>query len=1058
MATSLGDVVVHFAVDTSGLSGGITKAIEIIGGFGMESVKMAADFETSMNQLVTSAGEAPTALKMVSNSILQMSIDTATSTRKLADGMYMVESAGHHGAEGLQILGVAARGAKSENADLGTVTYVLTGILHDYHLSTKQAAATMNALNTTVGSGMMHLQDLSTALGTVLPLASALHVPLEQILGATASMTNTTTSAALATQHLAFVLSALSAPNKVAVKEMKAVGLTADEVKNSLSTQGLAGTLQMIEQHVGKTFPGNTSETVTALKKIMGGVVGWKTELALTGGNMKGFQSNITSIAAAFHHGGDAVLGWDVVQTSFNYKLGQAQQAVEVLMIKLGTALLPILGDLLTSLTPLITAFANWATSSGVLPVAITFVVQSIQNTVSAIQTLVAWGSSIVAFFQQNEWAVGLLAVALGALGGIMALFAASAVANMILSMLDFGLSILSGAAEAVTGAAIMTTTFSTMSGIIIGSMGAAAISIWATLGPFLIVGAVIAAVVVGIVLVVKHWGEIAPWLQGVWNATLAWLTGAFHGVEGAVQAVINWFNQWKTPIEVVSGILLTFFGPALIKAGAEAAIAGAKIATNFIASMIQTGVAATVSAAKTTASFVVSMVQSGIQATISAGKITATFIASMVQTGAMAVVNAAKVTGSFIVSLIKTGLEGWASAGKLALFIGQMIATGAAAAAAGVQMAAKFVASLVMAGVQAVITGAKFVASLIPAIVSFAASSIAAAATAIPAMITGFIAWSIGAWSAAAATIAATWPILLIIAAIALLVVGIVLLVQHWGEVTSFLQSIWQAFTDWLVSALHTLASFFTSVWDGIISFLRAAWNWIVSAARVAFALLIVVIGGPILWISLLIYAHWGQIKAFLAAAWAWIASTAATLWSNVVNVFRGAWSGIRGAVQFLWQGIVSFFSGLPAQMVQFGVNLIQGFINGIGSMLGAVGNAASNVINTVKSFLGFKSPTEKGEGQHILEWGHNMVSSFAEGAKSAIPELSGTMNVVMHPAATAMQAAPAQGVYQHAIVGSQGTPQIIQFIVEGRVMAQVVGNSMMREIQVKQGVRHAA
>jgi len=57
-----------------------------------------------------------------------------------------------------------------------------------------------------------------------------------------------------------------------------------------------------------------------------------------------------------------------------------------------------------------------------------------------------------------------------------------------------------------------------------------------------------------------------------------------------------------------------------------------------------------------------------------------------------------------------------------------------------------------------------------------------------IPALVAGFGAWAVSAGAAAVATIAATWPILAIGAAIAVVVAGIVLAVQHWGDIMGWI------------------------------------------------------------------------------------------------------------------------------------------------------------------------------------------------------------------------------------------------------------------------------
>ena len=241
---------------------------------GVAAVKMAADFQTGLTVLSTGAGESAANLNMVGQGILKISVDTATSTQQLLSGMFMIESGGYHGAAGLQVLTVAAQGARLENADLGAVAFSLTGLLHDYGMSSTQAAAAMNALIVTEASGKMHMQDLTTSLGSVLPLASTLKVAYPQIGAAIAVMTNANMTARRASQNLNFELRALSAPSATAVKAMESVGLSAQQVSSTLRNQGLAATIQLITDAVGKKFPQGSVEWTNAMKAINGGATG----------------------------------------------------------------------------------------------------------------------------------------------------------------------------------------------------------------------------------------------------------------------------------------------------------------------------------------------------------------------------------------------------------------------------------------------------------------------------------------------------------------------------------------------------------------------------------------------------------------------------------------------------------------------------------------------------------------------------------------------------------------------------------------------------------------
>ncbi len=89
---------------------------------------------------------------------------------------------------------------------------------------------------------------------------------------------------------------------------------------------------------------------------------------------------------------------------------------------------------------------------------------------------------------------------------------------------------------------------------------------------------------------------------------------------------------------------------------------------------------------------------------------------------------------------------------------------------------------------------------------VAFATIQIGSFLATLPAVIAGFIAWGVAAWGAAAGVIAATWPVLAIGAAIAVVVAIIILAVQHWGDIAKWLQGAWSG-----------IATFFTTLFKGI-------------------------------------------------------------------------------------------------------------------------------------------------------------------------------------------------------------------------------------------------
>jgi len=307
------------------------------------SVKMAADFQSSMTALVTGAGEAQKNIAMVSKGILAMAGVVGQTPAALAQGMYLIESAGFHGAAGLSVLKASAEGAAVGTADMAVVANAVTTALHDYHIPASRANEVTSALIETVARGKTHLSDLATSLGKSMPVASALGISFQQVTGAIAAMTNAGMSARFASTHLQTSLLALSAPSKVAMKSMADVGLTAQQVKDVLANpkEGLAGAMKLIEDHVGHTFPANSVAAVTAFKNIMGGATGYATALMLGGKNAASFNANVAAIGNVLSKASPQVQGFSKVQKDLNFQLQSFKASGSAALINIGDWLLP---------------------------------------------------------------------------------------------------------------------------------------------------------------------------------------------------------------------------------------------------------------------------------------------------------------------------------------------------------------------------------------------------------------------------------------------------------------------------------------------------------------------------------------------------------------------------------------------------------------------------------------------------------------------------------------------------------------------------------------------
>jgi TP901 family phage tail tape measure protein len=312
------------------------------------SVKMAANFQAALTTLVTGAGESEKNIEMVKKGILSMAGVVGQTPKALAEGMYLIESAGYHGAKGLTILKAAAEGAAVGNANMATVANAVTTALTDYNLPASKAAAVTSALVETVASGKTNLQDLATSIGKVMPVASALGINFQTVTGAMATMTNAGLSARFAAMHLQATLLSLQAPSKGSQKALDAVGLSSQQLKNIMADpkQGLGVAINTINEAVGKHFPRNSVAYVEAMKAIYGSTVAYSTALMLGGSHAKQFADNVDNIGKRVKATGKDVQGWALVQKDLNQQLKQLSGAGQALMINLGDFLLPKLTDI----------------------------------------------------------------------------------------------------------------------------------------------------------------------------------------------------------------------------------------------------------------------------------------------------------------------------------------------------------------------------------------------------------------------------------------------------------------------------------------------------------------------------------------------------------------------------------------------------------------------------------------------------------------------------------------------------------------------------------------
>lgn len=178
--------------------------------------------------------------------------------------------------------------------------------------------------------------------------------------------------------------------------------------------------------------------------------------------------------------------------------------------------------------------------------------------------------------------------------------------------------------------------------------------------------------------------------------------------------------------------------------------------------------------------------------------------------------------------------------------------------------------------------------------------------------LVAAFTAWAISAGAAAIATLAATWPILAIGAAIGLLVAGFLALYNGNAQFKAFI--------------------------DGLVAGLQAAWSFITTNFM----------------------PMWNQLVALLAQVGAWLASVFAPVWTQLVNLWQ---SQMLPALQQLWaalqplgpalQIIGAVILGVVVVALVLFVALLAGVIAGIAGLLQGLTLIFTGIVQIISGFI---------------------------------------------------------------------------------------------------------
>jgi len=178
-------------------------------------------------------------------------------------------------------------------------------------------------------------------------------------------------------------------------------------------------------------------------------------------------------------------------------------------------------------------------------------------------------------------------------------------------------------------------------------------------------------------------------------------------------------------------------------------------------------------------------------------------------------------------------------------------------------------------------------------------------------------------------------------------------------------------------------------NVWDTVKTYAQQKWDEMLAGARAFWPILVGVLN-----------EKWEEMKKITAGALDFIGITLDLfsgkmkinwegLWEAIKYKLNNAWNDIKEAVYQALKKVADIMGDAVSSLVQAGVDLIQGIINGINKKLGDLKQLFQRIADSLpdwlKKLLGMSSPSKV-----FMEIGVNMMEGLAQGIKAGttVPE----------------------------------------------------------------------
>jgi TP901 family phage tail tape measure protein len=325
-----------FAADVAKVAAAAISAV------GVASVREAAQFETSIAKVEGLVGVTGEELDMLAGAARRLGVETGKGALEAGEGLFVIASSGLRGAAAIDALEFSLKAATAGLGETEDIARAVSGAVNAYGADIIGAADATDVIVATARAGNFETSAFAASIGRVLPFAVQAGASLEDMGGAVALLTRTNGDAAQSVTQMSALFRAFVVPTEQTKTALDNVGLSAEDMRNAIASEGLPAALDMLDEKLG----GNREQ----LGRLLGSSEGASAAFQI-------LDADSQTIAETFGVVNDAA---GITQEAFDVMQDTTENKFAVAMATAKDSLLNIGDAILDNVSPRLDDFSNW--------------------------------------------------------------------------------------------------------------------------------------------------------------------------------------------------------------------------------------------------------------------------------------------------------------------------------------------------------------------------------------------------------------------------------------------------------------------------------------------------------------------------------------------------------------------------------------------------------------------------------------------------------------------------------------------------------------------------